>query len=56
MNATGTRQRLHYFDMLKGMAIFMVVIGHVITFCIREIDSTFLFKLVEKIHMPLFSL
>lgn len=46
--------RLHYFDMLKGIAIFMVVMGHVITFCVREIDSTPLFKFIEQIHMPLF--
>lgn len=46
--------RLHYFDMLKGIAIFMVVMGHVITFCVREIDSTPLFKFIGQIHMPLF--
>ncbi|MBQ7941702.1 MAG: acyltransferase [Muribaculaceae bacterium] len=46
--------RLHYFDMLKGVAIFMVVIGHVLTMCIREIDNAVLFKFVEKIHMPVF--
>lgn len=48
------RQRLHYFDMLKGLAIFMVVMGHVITFCVREIDRTALFKIIAAIHMPLF--
>lgn len=47
-------ERLHYFDMLKGIAIFMVVMGHVITFCVREIDSTPLFKFIGEIHMPLF--
>ena len=48
------KTRLHYFDVLKGLAIFMVVIGHVLTMCIRDIDSAVLFKLVEKIHMPIF--
>lgn len=48
------KQRLHYFDMLKGIAIFMVVMGHVITMCIREIDRTALFKIVGAVHMPLF--
>ena len=42
------------FDMMKGVAIFMVVLGHVLTFCIREIDNAFLFKIVGAIHMPLF--
>lgn len=46
--------RLYEFDMLKGVAIFMVVMGHVITMCVREIDSAPVFKLIEKIHMPLF--
>lgn len=48
------KQRLHYFDMLKGMAIFMVVMGHVMTMCVRQIDSTPLFKFIGQIHMPLF--
>lgn len=43
-----------YFDVLKGIAIFMVVMGHVITMCIRDIDQTPLFKFVGHIHMPLF--
>lgn len=46
--------RLHYFDMLKGIAIFMVVMGHVLTMCIRGIDSAFAFKLIGLVHMPLF--
>lgn len=46
--------RLHHFDMLKGIAIFLVVIGHVLTMCIRDIDRAVLFKFVEKIHMPIF--
>lgn len=42
------------FDLIKGVAIFLVVIGHVLTFCIREIDNAFLFKIVAAVHMPLF--
>lgn len=49
-----SKPRLHYFDMLKGMAIFLVVMGHVLTFCIRGIDRAFLFKLIGEVHMPLF--
>ena len=52
--STTTKPRLHHFDMLKGVAIFLVVMGHVITMCIREVDSTPLFKFLERIHMPLF--
>lgn len=49
-----TTDRLHYFDILKGMAIFLVVMGHVLTMCIREIDRALLFKIIGQVHMPLF--
>lgn len=51
---TMTKERIQYFDILKGIAIFLVVMGHVLTMCIREIDNAFLFKLIERIHMPVF--
>lgn len=40
--------------MLKGLAIYFVVMGHVIAMGVREIDHTFLFKMIGCIHMPLF--
>ena len=49
-----TKQRLHYFDMLKGIAIFMVAMGHVLTMCVRDIDRALVFKFIGEIHMPLF--
>lgn len=52
--STNPKPRLRYFDMLKGVAIFLVVMGHVITMCVREVDRTALFKFIEHIHMPLF--
>lgn len=48
------KQRIEYFDILKGIAIFLVVMGHVITMCIREIDAAFIFKLIGQVHMPIF--
>ncbi len=51
---TAPGRRLYYFDMLKGLAIFLVVMGHVLTMCIREIDRAFLFKFIGQVHMPLF--
>ncbi|MDE6809810.1 MAG: acyltransferase family protein [Muribaculaceae bacterium] len=47
-------KRLHYFDMLKGLAIFLVVMGHVLTMCIRDIDRALLFKIIGQVHMPIF--
>lgn len=48
------KQRIMYFDMLKGIAIFLVVMGHVLTMGIRGIDRAFIFKLIGEIHMPVF--
>lgn len=36
------------------MAIYMVVMGHVLTFCVRDIDHSLVFKVVAQLHMPLF--
>ena len=48
------KERIQYFDILKGVAIFLVVMGHVIAICIRDIDNAFLFKLIDRVHMPIF--
>ncbi len=49
-----TKPRMQYFDTIKGIAIFLVVTGHVLTMCIRDIDQAFTFKLIGEIHMPIF--
>lgn len=49
-----TKQRLHHFDVIKGIAILLVVMGHVLIMGIHQIDKAFLFKLIDKLHMPLF--
>lgn len=54
MPSTQARPRLHHFDVIKGIAIFMVVMGHVITFCIRDLDRATIFKVISQTHMPLF--
>jgi fucose 4-O-acetylase-like acetyltransferase len=53
-SAPAQKERLHHFDMIKGIAIFLVVMGHVITFCIRDLDRATIFKLIREVHMPLF--
>ena len=47
-------KRLDFYDVIKGVAIFMVVMGHIITMCIRDIDSAFIFKIIGQSHIPLF--
>jgi len=46
--------RIVHYDLLKGIAIYMVVMGHVLTMCIRDIDAAFVFKFIGQTHMPLF--
>lgn len=48
------KERLEYLDVIKGVAILLVVMGHVLTMCIRNIDQAFVFKLIGETHMPLF--
>lgn len=39
---------------MKGIAIFLVVMGHALTMCIRGLDAAFLFKFIGQVHMPIF--
>ena len=48
------KQRLEFFDMIKGIAILMVIMAHVVTMGIRGIDQSFIFRLFKMVHMPLF--
>lgn len=48
------KHRIEAFDLLKGMAIFLVVMGHVLTMCVRGLDASFLFKFIAQVHMPVF--
>lgn len=48
------KQRLQHFDVIKGIAILLVVMGHVLIMGIHGLDKAFIFKFIEKLHMPLF--
>lgn len=48
------KQRIEYFDVLKGIAIFLVVMGHVITYGVYHIDNSVVFRIIGSVHMPLF--
>lgn len=52
--STAEAPRQYHMDILKGIAIYMVVMGHVLILCIREMEDAFLFKLIAEVHMPLF--
>ncbi len=46
-------QRLQYIDQLKGLAMLLVLIGHVIVFCGLGYDNVFM-KHIVMMNMPLF--
>lgn len=54
MSKITDKKRIGYFDVLKGIAIFMVVMGHVITYGVCQIDRSIVFRLIGSIHMPMF--
>lgn len=48
------KERLHYIDQLKGIAIFLVVIGHIIQMNSKDFENNVLFSIIYSFHMPLF--
>lgn len=48
-------QRLAYIDQLKGFAILMVVMGHVLQFCFNEAEPSLASQIIASFHMPLFA-
>lgn len=49
------KQRLVYIDQLKGFAILMVVMGHVLQFCFKETVPSLTSQVIVSFHMPLFA-
>lgn len=49
------KQRLVYIDQLKGFAILMVVMGHVLQFCFKESEPSLTSQVIVSFHMPLFA-
>lgn len=50
------RERLDYIDRLKGIAIYLVVVGHLIQFNVVNFEHNVLFCFIYSFHMPLFML
>jgi fucose 4-O-acetylase-like acetyltransferase len=48
------RPRLFYIDALRGMAILLVVIGHLPLYCYHDVEQSTLTRIVDVFHMPLF--
>lgn len=54
MTKTGTRSRRP--DVLRGLAMLLVILGHTMTGCTRDAQSTLVFRMVWSLQMPLFFL
>ncbi len=48
------RQRDHSFDVMKGIAIYAVVMGHVLMYAAPGLTDTLLMRVIALSHMPLF--
>lgn len=47
------KQRIDYIDRMKGMAIFLVVMGHVYGMALAQSDDV-AYRVISSFHMPLF--
>ena len=52
--------RNNFIDIIKGVAIFLMLWGHVIQYCVAKTNIDFyenwVFKFIYSFHMPLFML
>ena len=47
------KQRIDYIDRMKGLAIFLVVMGHVSRMAFAQSDDV-VYRVIGSFHMPLF--
>ena len=56
MSTIKEKGRNQLVDVLRGIAMLLVVLGHTMTGCIADAHSTFLYNIVWSLQMPLFFL
>ena len=49
------KQRIDYIDRMKGLAIFLVVMGHIYGMAFAQSDDV-AYRVISSFHMPLFTL
>jgi fucose 4-O-acetylase-like acetyltransferase len=49
-------ERNHFVDIMRGIAMLLVVLGHTMTGCTTGAENSFLFNIVWSLQMPLFIL
>ena len=55
-NVVSGRNRNEYVDIMRGVAMLLVVLGHTMTGSTVNSESSFLFNIVWSLQMPLFIL
>ena len=53
---TISKQRNDFVDIIRGIAILFVVLGHTMTGCTVDSENSFLFNVIWSLQMPLFIL
>ena len=51
-----TNRRNQYVDVLRGIAMLMVVLGHTMTGCTQNAENSFVYNVIWSLQMPLFIL
>ena len=49
-----SKKRDRRLDCIKGIAISLVVIGHILQFCYSDYSSLFVFNIIWTLQIPLF--
>ena len=55
METTIETKRDGRLDCIKGIAISLVVIGHILQYCYEDYSSAFLFNIIWTLQIPLFA-
>ena len=50
------KDRNQFVDIMRGIAMLLVVLGHTMTGCTTGAEKSFLFNIVWSLQMPLFIL
>lgn len=48
------KERDGRLDCIKGIAISLVIIGHILQICYEDYSSTFLYNIIWTLQIPLF--
>lgn len=56
MTQMACKERNQFVDIMRGIAMLLVVLGHTMTGCTVDSQKSFVFNIVWSLQMPLFIL